>query len=123
MALIGIGSAKIDLILQKEMYKPGEYVYGSFSIKGGTIEQKLKRIDCHLVLTDKAAGIEKVIGTTTILSSTQIETEEVHNLSFAFHLPASIPFSTDELSYHFQTKLIFDEGVTSQDQDVIQIIQ
>lgn len=123
MALLGIGSAKIDLILQKEVYRTGDVVYGHFSIKGGSIEQKLKRIDCDLVLTDKIAGVEKVIDTTTILTSTQIDSEELHNIPFSFQLPASMLASTDDISYRFQTKLIFNEGVTSQDQDRIQIIQ
>lgn len=123
MALLGVGSAKIDLILEKDVYRPGEIVNGHFSIEGGNIEQKLKRIDCDLVLTDKAAGIEKVIDTNTILTLTQIHSEELYKLSFVFQLPVSLVPSTDQLSYHFQTKLIFNEGVTSQDQDIIEIIQ
>lgn len=123
MALLGVGSATIDLILEKEVYRPGEIVNGHFSIEGGNIEQKLKRIDCDLVLTDKAAGIEKVIDTNTILTSTQIDSEELYKLSFVFQLPISLDPSTDKLSYRFQTKLIFNEGVTSQDQDIIEIIQ
>jgi len=122
MALLGIGSARIDLILQKEAYRPGEVVYGDFSINGGSIEQKLKRIDCNLVWTDKAAGIEKVIDTKIILTSKLIHSEELYTLPFTFQLPASISASTNEVSYRFQTKLHFNEGVTSQDQDIIQIL-
>lgn len=121
MAQLGIGSAKIDLLLQKDVYKPGEVVYGTFSIKGGIIHQKLKKIDCHLIATNKTAGTEKIMGVTTILTSKQIDSEEMHNLPFVFNLPESILPSTDELAYHFQTRLIFDEGVTSQDQDRVQI--
>lgn len=122
MSLLGIGSGKIDLILQKETYKPGELVHGYFSIEGGTIEQKLKRIECDLLLTDKAIGIEKVIDTTTILTLRSIDSEESYNIPFNFQLPASMVASTDELSYRFQTRMVFNEGVTSQDQDIIQII-
>ena len=123
MALLGVGSAKIDLILQKDVYRPGEVVNGHFSIEGGNIEQKLKRIDCDLVLMDKAADIEKVMDTKTILTSTQIDSEELYELSFVFQLPESMVPSSDTLSYRFQTKLIFNEGVTSQDQDLIEIIE
>ena len=123
MALLGVGSAKIDLILEKDVYRPGEIVNGHFSIEGGNIEQKLKRIDCNLVLMDKAANIEKVIDTKTILTTTQIDSEELYELSFVFQLPETMASSSDTLSYRFQTKLIFNEGVTSQDQDLIEIIQ
>ncbi|MED4534383.1 sporulation protein [Metabacillus fastidiosus] len=122
MSLLGIGSAKIDLILEKEIYKAGDLVRGNFSIEGGTIEQKLKRVECDLLLTDHAAGVEKVIDTTTILTARSINSEEAYNLPFCFKLPAALTASTDELSYRFQTRLVFDEGVTSQDQDIIQVI-
>jgi sporulation-control protein len=123
MSLLGIGSAKIDLVLRKETYKPGEPVDGCFYIKGGTIEQKLKRIDCDLVLMDQAADIEKVIDTKTILTSTHIHSEESNKISFAFQLPASILESTKDRSYRFKTRLTFNEGVQSNDQDIIQIVQ
>lgn len=122
MALLGVGSAKIDLILQKDMYSPGGIVNGHFSIEGGNIEQKLKRIDCDLVLTELATGAEKVIDTKTILTSTQIQSEELYELPFVFQLPESMIPSTNQVSYHFQTKLIFNEGVMSLDQDRIEVI-
>jgi sporulation-control protein len=122
MAQLGIGSASIDLVLEKEAYQPGESVKGHFSIEGGIIQQKLKRIDCHLILVEKTTGIEKIMGTATILTSKQIDSEEMHNLPFAFQLPASTLPSSNELNYHFQTELIFNEGITSQDQDKIQIV-
>lgn len=121
MSLLGIGSAKIDLILNKETYRPGDPVNGHFYIKGGTIEQQLKRIDCDLVVVDKAEGVEKVIDSKTILSSTRIHSDESNEISFAFQLPASVPVSSEEISYRFNTRLIFNEGIISRDQDIIQI--
>ncbi|MDQ0219743.1 sporulation protein [Peribacillus cavernae] len=123
MSLLGIGAAKIDLILQKEAYRPGDPVHGYFIIKGGTIEQQLKRIDCDLVVMDKISGTEKVIDSTTILTSTRIDSEESNKISFAFQLPDSVLASTEEITYRFKTRLTFNEGVTSRDQDLIQIIQ
>lgn len=122
MSLLGIGSAKIDLILNKETYRPGDPVHGHFYIKGGTIEQQLKRIDCDLVAVKESEGVEKVIDSKTILSSTRIHSEELSEISFAFQLPAAIPVSSDEISYHFKTRLTFNEGVNSIDFDEIQIV-
>lgn len=122
MSLLGIGSAQIDLILPKETYRPGEHIDGYFAIKGGTIEQQIKQIDCDLVMMDQAAGVETVIDTTVILTSKLIHSQELNKLPFTFKLPASIPVSTKEISYCFKTKLTFDEGVQSKDLDVIQIV-
>lgn len=102
MSFLVIGSAQINLILQKRTYKPGDPVHGYFFIIGGTIEQQIKRIDCDLVVSDQTSLEEKVIDTTTILMSTRIQSEEFNNIPFTFQLPASIPVSTQEISYRFK---------------------
>ena len=122
MSLLGIGSARIDLILPKETYSPGENINGYFLINGGIIEQKIKRIDCDLVMIDQSTGMEKVIDSVTILSSRLIPSEESKKVSFTFNLPTTVQVSTEYISYHFKTKLTFNEGIKSRDQDIIQII-
>ncbi|RFU68956.1 sporulation protein [Peribacillus saganii] len=122
MSLLGIGSAKIDLILEKDTYKAGNPVHGYFQVMGGTIEQQIRRIDCDLVMTDKAEGSETVIDTTTMLSTSRIHSEETNKIPFAFQLPASITVSNEDISYRFKTRLTFNEGVKSIDQDIIQIV-
>lgn len=122
MSLLGVGSALIDLILPKETYKRGELINGHFHLKGGTIEQQLKRIDSDLVLIDHRTNKEKVIDTATILSSKLLHSEEASNISFTFKLPEDIPLSSEHISYRFKTRLTFNEGVESKDQDLIQVI-
>jgi sporulation-control protein len=121
MSLLGIGSATIDLILPNEHYNPGEIINGYFLIKGGTIEQQLQRIDCDLIMKDLRTGNEKVIDTTTIYTTKQIDAEEASKLSFTFKLSEELPCSSPERSYRFKTRLTFDEGVESKDQDEITI--
>lgn len=122
MSLLGIGSARIDLTLPKQTYKAGECIQGYFIIKGGTIDQKAKRFDCDLVMTERSSGLEKIINTTTILTSKLIHSEEVYKISFTLKIPATVQVSTEEVSYRFKTKLTFKEGVASKDQDSIHII-
>ncbi|WP_409304215.1 sporulation protein [Peribacillus sp. SCS-155] len=123
MSLLGIGSANIDLVLPKEMYKPGESVQGSLVIKGGIIEQQLKRIDCEFIMNDKASGKEQVIDAKTILTTRRIQAEESKEISFGFTLPDFVRESTESISYYFKTRLTFNEGIHSRDQDVIYIVQ
>lgn len=123
MSLLGIGSAQIDLILEKEIYRPGESVSGYFLIKGGTIEQQIKRIDCDLVMKDQILDKETVIDTVAILSTSLIESEKLNKIGFTFQLPDSLAASTDKISYQFVTWLTFNKGVESRDLDIIQIVQ
>ncbi|MCM3595076.1 sporulation protein [Metabacillus idriensis] len=121
MSILGIGSAQIDLILPKEEFQPGECIKGYFLIKGGVIEQQLKRIDCDLVMADLSSGTEKVIETANILTSKQIQSEEQNRIDFRFSLPEDLADSTEERSYYFNTRLVFNEGVISKDQDFITV--
>lgn len=122
LSLLGVGSAKIDLILEKETYRPGDFVQGYFLITGGTIEQKIKQIDCDLVLTDKKQGIETIIETTTIQNSAIISSDESNKIPFLFRLPVSVSVTSEDISYRFTTRLTFQKGLESRDQDVIKII-
>ncbi|NEU32052.1 sporulation protein [bacterium LRH843] len=122
MSLLGIGSARIDLILSKDTYKTGEHINGYYLINGGTIEQQIKRIDCELIQMDHSKGIEKMIDTQTISTTKLIESDELYKISFSFKLPTTLTVSTDKISYRFNTKLTFNEGVESRDEDIIYII-
>jgi sporulation-control protein len=121
LSILGIGSAQIDLILPKEEFLPGECINGYFLIRGGVIEQQLKRIDCDLVMADLSSRTEKVIETANILTSKQIESDEQNRIDFIFRLPKDLAASTEERLYYFNTRLVFDEGVISKDQDFITI--
>lgn len=117
MALIGIGSAQIDLILDKSTFQKGEVVRGHFIIEGGTIDQHINRIECDLVKTD-FNGEEQIIGNTTMLTSRSIQPEENNKIPFTYQLPSSAYAG----EFHFKTKMIFREGVKSVDSDPIKII-
>ncbi|WP_456278771.1 sporulation protein [Bacillus sp. AK128] len=122
MSLLGVGSARIDLVLPKETYSPGERIKGYFKIVGGTIGQQITRIDSDLVLVNQTKKNEKVIDFTTILTKKLINSTEENEFPFTFILPNDVPVSSDEISYRFHTKLTFNKGVESRDQDLIRIV-
>ncbi|MDO7487430.1 sporulation protein [Peribacillus frigoritolerans] len=72
LLLLGIGSAQIDLILPKNTYKSGECINGYFLIKGGTLAQRIRRIECNLIMDTHSTGMEEILKTSTILSSREI---------------------------------------------------
>lgn len=124
MALLGVGSARIDLILEKDTYELGEQVKGVFVVKGGLIGQQLKRIECDLVMSDnekpKAEG--RVVDAITIYTTKYIESNAENHIPFTFRIPHSL--HVDNLvSYRFKSRLAFNEGVESLDHDVITILQ
>lgn len=123
MSLLGVGAAQIDLVLPKISYKRGEHINGHFLIKGGTIEQLIKRIECDLVKVDQLTNAETIVDSSTILTSTKIETEQLNKVEFKFRIPENLEPSSKYFSYRFKTNLNFDKGADSKDSDMIQIIE
>lgn len=122
MALLGVGSAKIDLILEKDIFNPGEQVKGYFLIKGGTTLQQLKRIDCDLIKIDEETKQEDVVDSITILTTESIASATDNKIPLTFRLPLTVPSTSSNCSYRFKTKLSFKQGIESLDQDIIKII-
>ncbi|WNS73635.1 sporulation protein [Bacillus sp. DTU_2020_1000418_1_SI_GHA_SEK_038] len=106
-----------------EINRSGEVVKGHFLIKGGTISQELKRIDCDLVTFNRTDEREEIVDSISILTTKIIQSEAVNKIPFSFLLPNNARLSTDTLSYRFKTRLAFKQGVESLDQDAIRIIQ
>lgn len=122
IARLGIGSAHIDLILEKETYRAGEQVDGYFLIKGGAKLQQLKRIDCDFVLKDRKEKHEEVVDFVTILTTECIHAKDSNKIPFAFQLPEVVKPSSDIVSYRFKTRLAFKKGEVIQHEDAIQIV-
>ena len=124
MAMLGVGSAQIDLILEKDTYRPGEIVKGNFIVKGGLIEQRLNRIDCDLMMCNEPneSKNEKLLDSITIYTTKVIESSTTNHIPFTFQLPQSID-STCNPSYRFKSKLTFKQGIESVDHDEIYILE
>lgn len=123
LSLLGVGSAKIDLILHKEAFRPGDLAEGYFLITGGTIEQKIKQIDCELVLTDKRQGIDIIVERATFQNTSTIFADALNKIPFTFKLPDTVMATSEVITYRFKTKLSFHKGIESRDQDIIKIIK
>lgn len=123
MALLGVGSARIDLILEKDTYEMGEQVKGVFVIKGGLIGQQLKRIECDLVMSEdvNTNRDEKIVDSITIFTTKYIESNAENHIPFTFRIPQSV-HSDSLVSYRFKSRMAFNEGVESLDHDVIKIL-
>ncbi|MBS2969219.1 sporulation protein [Metabacillus sp. KIGAM252] len=120
MSRLGIGAAKIDLVLDSEIYKQGDVIHGRYDIYGGTIEQKLKRIESDLVQTQN--GKETHILNNCIYTASTVMADENRAISFKCRLPEHLPLTDEKTSYKFVTKLIFDNGTDSLDHDEIRVI-
>ncbi|MDM5306505.1 sporulation protein [Peribacillus frigoritolerans] len=121
LLLLGIGSAQIDLILPKNTYKSGECINGYFLIKGGTLAQRIRRIECDLIMDTHSTGMEEILKTSTILSTREINSGESNEIPFNFCLPILKEPYKRGVSYRLKTRLILDKGIIGKDDDWILI--
>jgi sporulation-control protein len=122
MSWLGIGSAQVDLLLKKEVYHQGECVEGCFEIHGGLIEQEVKRIECDLVKVNLLDKSEEIVDSLTMLTSKTVDSEENNQIPFHFTLPSDLTPSSSSVSFRFKTRMIFQHGIKSIDQDLIKVI-
>lgn len=123
MSLLGVGSAQIDLVLEKDVLVPGESVNGKFLIKGGTVHQDLQLIECSLVMVNLKTEAENVLDTVRIDVQVRIQPDGDDAVPFSFLLPEDVPPSNKDISYHFKTKLVFNQGIESWDEDMIKVVK
>ncbi len=122
LSLLGFGSARVDLELEKDEIRAGECMIGSYTINGGSIEQKLKRIECDLVKTNTFTHTVEVIDSTTILTTKLINSACISKIPFTFYIPPNLEASSNQCSYRFKTRMVFQEGIKSTDQDIITVL-
>jgi sporulation-control protein len=124
MSKLGVGSAHVDLVLNKHVYKPGEFIEGQLHIHGGTVEQKVNKLDVDLIRKTVLNGKETtdIVATIPVTDEFVIEENEKKVLPFSYKLPESMIPSQKGISYRFVTRLDIEDGVDTLDFDYIQIV-
>lgn len=123
MAKLGKGGAKVDLVLEKEDYNPGEEVKGELVILGGTIDQHINRIDVDLQLSlrVKEKTLQHTIQNFPFHQPFTVKSNERRTFPFSCQLPKDLPVSGNQVSYSFNTRLDIASGVDHLDHDAIRI--
>ena len=123
MAKIGIGSAKVDLVLHKNEYELGENIEGKFIVQGGNVEQFINKIDVDFMLTvrTKKQEYNAVIAKIHVSDSFTIGASERRELPFSYKLPKDFLISSHYVNYYFVTNLDIASGVDHRDHDYVHI--
>ncbi|GGJ57078.1 sporulation-control protein spo0M [Anoxybacillus voinovskiensis] len=124
MSKLGVGSAYVDLRLNRHVLQPGDVMEGELYICGGTVDQKIEKLDVDFVCKITRNGKEEdtVIATIPVAGEFVIEEEETKILPFRYELPAEIAPSQPGVSYRFITRLHIEDAIDTLDFDYIQIV-
>jgi sporulation-control protein len=124
MARLGHGAAKVDLVLEQNRFAPGDPVAGKLLIKGGNVEQRINKIDVHLMISIYAKGHVHTHPVTSVpfYQSFFIRPGELKELPFHFQLPSNLLVTGQSVSYYFETQLDLAGSVDQSDRDYIEVV-
>ncbi|MFC7371608.1 sporulation protein [Fictibacillus iocasae] len=128
LASVGIGAAKVDTVLDKDTYSPGENVTGTVKIYGGKVEQEIDHITLF-VMTEYYREVDdnKVRETTalakyTAASKIKVAANENKDIPFSFALPAETPYTIGQTPVWIKTGLDIQMAVDPTDNDFIKVL-
>jgi len=124
LSKLGIGSAKINLVLHHPHVRVGEKIEGEFFIEGGMTEQHIRKLDVELRLIVHANGQQhrQTVAVIPVAPSFTIQPGERKVWPFSYTLPLHLPITRYGVEYVFVTRLDIADGVDAFDQDAIRIL-
>ncbi|WP_044640226.1 sporulation protein [Risungbinella massiliensis] len=129
LASIGVGNAKIDLMLDQSQLTMGETITGHIHVIGGDVEQKVDglsvgfRVASRYSNGDQTVHVdEKVADIPITRDQFVLQPREQREYPFHFTCPHGIPVSSVTTGYYFQTSLEIDFGVDAKDRDYVTVL-
>ncbi|MBD2872900.1 sporulation protein [Paenibacillus arenilitoris] len=128
LASIGIGSAKIDTLLEKARYSPGEEVRGVVKIQGGSVEQQIETIQLSVMTeyiresNDTKYTQRGEVGRFHVSAPFKLQAGERRDVPFSFRLPHQTPLTIGRAPVWVKTELDVRGGVDPGDNDRIEVV-
>lgn len=127
LASMGMGAAKIDLRLDKDVVVTGQEVTGQIVAIGGSAEQKVEGLSVYFMLKSVHARsgndlVERIAMIDVMHEEFLIQPNETVTFPFSFTCPANIPASSINTKYYFVTNLEIKNAIDSHDHDFIQVL-
>jgi sporulation-control protein len=127
LASIGIGSATIDTLLEKDRYQPGETLHGVVRIRGGSVEQRIEAI--HVVVmteyikesNDNKYRQNAEVARYNVSQPIDILAGQTQEIAFSFDLPLETPLTIGHTPVWLKTELDIRGAVDPGDKDRIDV--
>lgn len=127
LASVGIGSAKVDLMLHQDVVKAGDMISGVVRIEGGRVEQHVDDVYAFVMTrylkeqNDSKMEVEATLAKFLLASKFTVEAEQVYEFPVSFRLPANTPVTMGRTPVWIQTGLDIKEAVDPKDQDRLEV--
>lgn len=127
LASVGIGSAKVDTVLEKSSYYPGEVIRGVIRIQGGSVEQQIDGINLTVMTTytqeidDSKFNKNGEVARFQVSQPQSIGVQEFKEIPFSVTLPGNTPLTIGRSPVWIKTDADIQSAVDPTDADHIQV--
>lgn len=128
LASLGVGAAKIDLVLDSDVVTMGEEVTGKVYVQGGEVKQHIEELEVHFKLSssfkkgDHIRHVNETIATIPVIQEGfEVHPGEKKEFDFHFDCPELLPVSSVNTRYYFQSNLEINAGIDAKDRDVVEV--
>lgn len=129
LSSIGIGAARVDLILARSSYRAGEQVTGTLRIESGKVDQDVNSIYVQLQVRSRygdgkeAKNVHKILDTAEICGPLRLSAgEPPREILVQYTLPLDIPLTARRTKLFLVTGLDISMAVDPRDPDEITIL-
>ncbi len=123
---IGIGSVKIDTVVNEKTAAPGETISGQVFLKGGQADEPVEKIQILLYLQYEEvredsdfSWHDKHIEEITINVNKAIKAGEKNTIPFFVSVPENGPKTDEKHKWFIRTKAFIGQAVDPEDEDEI----
>ncbi|MWC27790.1 sporulation protein [Paenibacillus sp. MMS18-CY102] len=127
LASIGIGNAKIDTVLEKSRYAPGEEVRGVVRMQGGSVDQRVETVQLSVMTEyiretdDHKHRHHAEIARFHVTKPFTLQPNERQEVPFSFLLPNETPLTIGRAPVWIKTELDVRGAVDPGDSDRIEV--
>ncbi|MCR2804550.1 sporulation protein [Paenibacillus soyae] len=128
MASVGIGAAKVDTLLEKTNYYPGEEIRGVVRIQGGAVNQRIEGIDLSVMtyyikeVNDSKVQENVELGRVRVSPPLDVLPNERKEIGFAFQLATNTPLSIGRTPVWIKTTADIRSAMDPTDNDRIEVM-
>lgn len=123
----GVGSTKVDTVVNRRSLMPGARIQGVCKIYGGKIEQYINKIAINVFTNYEKESGDSVTTESECIQTHYLEIEqtinanEMYEVDFSFILDKRVPVTAHKSKVWLSTRLDIENGVDSSDRDYLNI--
>ncbi|WP_027086137.1 sporulation protein [Cohnella panacarvi] len=127
LANVGIGAARVDLILREQTVQAGNTISGVVRIQGGRVEQQVEVVYACVKtrylkdVNHSKMYVDATIAAIPLAGKFTVEAEREYELPIAIRLPPYTPVTMGGTQVWIRTGMEINEAIDPKDEDYLQV--